>query len=212
MADIEKTAQDEQLERISTNHSDPSNKEELEQVQTHDTLAKVDIHNRQAFKGDDSDGKFQWDFRNWLAAGSLAMLYTGIKSPRPILLHLPGTDRYSAGSQILLYFTGAMLEFIAADIDSPNAIGWLPVANTLTIAAICPFVGYLQDLFGKLYIAIFGAVLLCVGCAVMGSTHSLGQALVGMALAGGGAGIGELTGLAGYVWKHCNPTTLTTFV
>lgn len=73
----------------------------------------------------------------------------------------------------------------------------LPVANTLTIAAVCPFVGYLQDLFGKRYIALFGAVLLCAGCVVLGSAQSMAQALAGMAIAGGGAGVGELTGLAG---------------
>lgn len=73
----------------------------------------------------------------------------------------------------------------------------MPVANTLAIAAVCPFVGYLQDLFGKRYIALFGATLLCVGCIVLGTAHHLGQALAGMALAGAGAGVGELTGLAG---------------
>lgn len=47
--------------------------------------------------------------------------------------------------------------------------------------------------------ALFGALLLCVGCAVLGSAHSFGQGVAGMAIAGAGAGIGELTGLAGYV-------------
>lgn len=47
------------------------------------------------------------------------------------------------------------------------------------------------------YIALFGAMLLCIGCVVLGTAHQLGQALAGMALAGAGAGIGELTGLAG---------------
>lgn len=59
----------------------------------------------------------------------------------------------------------------------------------------------MQDLFGKRYIALFGALLLCIGCTLLGTTHSFGQALVGMALAGAGAGIGELTGLAGYVFN-----------
>ena len=101
------------------------------------------------------------------------------------------------GSQVLLYFAGATLSFIAADVGGAEAIGWLPVANTLAIASVCPFVGYLQDLFGKRYIALFGAALLCIGCAVLGTAHSLGHALVGMAFAGAGAGVGELTGLAG---------------
>lgn len=101
------------------------------------------------------------------------------------------------GSQVPLYFTGATLSFIAEDINAHDIIGWLPVANTLAIGAICPFVGYLQDLFGKRSIALFGATLLCVGCIVLGTAHSMGQALTGMALAGAGAGVGELTGLAG---------------
>lgn len=105
--------------------------------------------------------------------------------------------RDSTGSQIPLYFTGGTLTFIAEDLNAHDIIGWLPVANTLAIASVCPFVGYLQDLFGKRTIALFGATLLCVGCIVLGTAHHLGQALAGMALAGAGAGVGELTGLAG---------------
>jgi MFS family permease len=101
------------------------------------------------------------------------------------------------GSQIPLYFVGGTLSFIAVDIGGADVIGWLPVANTLAIASVAPFVGYLQDLFGKRYISLFGAGLLCVGCIVLGTAHQLMPALVGMALCGAGAGIGELTGLAG---------------
>jgi MFS family permease len=89
------------------------------------------------------------------------------------------------------------LSFIVRGIGNPSGLGWLPTANSLAIAAVAPFVGYMQDLFGKRYISIFGAVLLCVGCVLVGTAHSFGQALAGMAIAGGGAGIGELTGLAG---------------
>ena len=42
-------------------------------------------------------------------------------------------------------------------------------------------------------------MLLCVGCVVVGTAHHFGQAVAGMSIAGAGAGIGELTGLAGYV-------------
>lgn len=89
------------------------------------------------------------------------------------------------------------MSYISADIGGSTAIGWLPVANTLAIASVCPFVGYLQDLFGKRYIAIFGALCLCIGCVVMGTAQTLGAGLVAQAFAGAGAGIGELTGLAG---------------
>ncbi len=49
------------------------------------------------------------------------------------------------GSQVLLYFTGATLSYIALDIGGAEAIGWLPTANTLAIASVAPFVGYLQE-------------------------------------------------------------------
>jgi MFS family permease len=170
MANVEKN----DLEHVETRESEGSPYNVLEKQET---LRHVDLANRQAFKGDESDGKVTWTIRKAFAAVSLAMLYTG--------------------SQIPLYFAGATLTFIAKDIGAADAIGWLPVANTLTIASVCPFVGYLQDLFGKRYIALLGGLCLCVGCIILGTAHTLGQALTGMALSGAGAGIGELTGLAG---------------
>ena len=82
MANMEKTAQHEQLEKVRTEEElEPQNRREsMEKVLTHETLAKVDIHNKQAFKGDESDGKVLWSIRQWLAAGFLAMLYTGTAS------------------------------------------------------------------------------------------------------------------------------------
>lgn len=114
------------------------------------------------------------------------------------------------GSQILLYFAGGSLSFIVKDLGTTVGTGWLPTANTLAIAAVAPFVGYLQDMFGKRYIALFGALLLCVGCAVLGTAHKFGQAVAGMAIAGAGAGIGELTGLAGYALGILSSSQLLT--
>ncbi|KAK3070117.1 hypothetical protein LTR53_011017 [Teratosphaeriaceae sp. CCFEE 6253] len=169
MADMEKN----HLEQVETNVTDDSEKHPLEQQQT---LQQVDLDNHQAFKGDDSDGKVDWTPRKLLAAAFLAMLYTGESGSA--VPEDPHADVLQ-GSQVPLYFAGATLSFIAKDIGAAGAIGWLP------------------DLFGKRYIAIFGALLLCVGCAVLGTAHTLGQALVGMSMSGAGAGIGELTGLAG---------------
>lgn len=76
MGDIEKSEPVEQLERVKT-EEDSTGGDSLDQVDTHATIARVDIHNRQAFKGDESDGKFSWGPRKWIAALSLAMLYTG---------------------------------------------------------------------------------------------------------------------------------------
>lgn len=52
--------------------------EHLEKVATNQTLSKVDILNKTAYKGDDSDGKIERTFQKLLAAAFLAMLYTGM--------------------------------------------------------------------------------------------------------------------------------------
>ncbi|KAL1794523.1 hypothetical protein ACET3X_007944 [Alternaria dauci] len=144
------------------------------------TLSAVDMNNSHALKGDDSDGKVEWSVRSIFAAIFLAALYTG--------------------SQVILYFTGGSLSFIEKDLDLARGSAWLPTANILAIAAVCPYAGYLQDLFGKRYIALFGSFCICLGCVLVGSGHSFGQLLAGMAISGAGAAIGELTGLAGYVY------------
>lgn len=80
MADLEKSATQEhheQLDRVSTKEEASSDQKPLAPVET---LVPVDIHNRQAFKGDDSDGKIHWNIRTWFAAAFLAMLYTGKQS------------------------------------------------------------------------------------------------------------------------------------
>lgn len=55
----------------------------------------------------------------------------------------------------------------------------------------------MQDLFGRRYITLGGGVMILVGCGLLASAHSFGQAIVGMCFAGAGAAIGELTALAG---------------
>ena len=79
MATDEKHADASNLERYDTGNSSPSHEKDLTKVETHETLARVDIHNSQAFKGDDSDGKLGWHLREWFAAAFLAMLYTGAR-------------------------------------------------------------------------------------------------------------------------------------
>ena len=70
-------------------------------------------------------------------------------------------------------------------------------ANTLAVAAVCPFVGYLTDLLGRRWVCVFGTVCLIVGSIVMATAKSLGTAIVAMTIGGIGAGICELTAIAG---------------
>lgn len=95
-----------------------------------------------------------------------------------------------------MYFTGGALTYIAFDINTtlPN---WLLTANTLAVTAICPFVGYLTDLLGRRWICVLGSLMLVVGSVVLGVTKTIGSAVTGEAIAGIGAGICELTALAG---------------
>jgi MFS family permease len=92
---------------------------------------------------------------------------------------------------------GGTLTFIAADIGGGENIAWLPVAFSLAIAATCPFVGYVEDVVGRREIILGGAILLCVGSAIVGSSKGLGQAIAGAAIGGIGSGIGEITAIAG---------------
>ncbi|KIW98275.1 uncharacterized protein Z519_01859 [Cladophialophora bantiana CBS 173.52] len=153
-----------------------SNAEHFE-MEEKDAADNVHIHNEYAYKGDDSDGKVAWTLRHSVAAVSLGMLY--------------------AGSQIMLYFVGGCLSFIEADMGAQKVGSWLPVSNTLAITAVAPFVGYLQDLLGRRNITLFGSMVIIVGIALIGSAHSFGQAVTGMTLSGAGAGVCELTALAG---------------
>ncbi|KAH0829251.1 putative major facilitator superfamily transporter [Fonsecaea pedrosoi] len=128
-------------------------------------------------KGDDSDGKLDWSVRAFVAYLSLCFVYTG--------------------SQMPLYFCAGGTSYIIEDIGGSTTSSWLPVAYTLSAAIPIPFTGYLQDIFGRRPIALASTVLVIVGSIIMGTAHSFGQAVVAMTLCGIGAGIAELSALAG---------------
>ena len=87
-----------QLEHITTDDSTAKHKLELQR-----TLHHVDIENRYAFKGDDSDRKIEWTVRKLFAAAFLAMLYTGkFPSRRRSKQWNPVRPDWKLGSQILL--------------------------------------------------------------------------------------------------------------
>ena len=71
------------------------------------------------------------------------------------------------------------------------------MAYGLALAAIAPFCGYIQDLFGRRNETLFGGILLIVGCIVLATANTFASGIVAMCLAGGGAAICELTALAG---------------
>jgi MFS family permease len=86
--------------------------------------------------------------------------------------------------------------YIYADIGGADRWIWFVLANLLSLAAVCPFVGSLSDIFGRRYVAIVGAGLIVVGMIICSTAHSMNVFIGGMVFAGVGAGINELTALA----------------
>ena len=117
-----------------------------------------------------------WTFKRIIAIAALCVVYVG--------------------SQILLYFVSAGLTYISLTLNTEIG-NWMLTANTLAVAAVCPFVGYLTDLLGRRWVCVFGTVCLIVGSIVMATAKSLGTAIVAMTIGGIGAGICELTAIAG---------------
>lgn len=147
------------------------------------------------YDAEQGDGVIQWTVRARLATLFLCWLYVGKYSTvRQVCSCLN-----SSGSQIPLYFTGGSLSYMAPDLGGSGTISWLPVSNTLAIAAVAPFCGYLQDLFGRRNITLAGCMLINVGIIVLATGHSFAAGVSAMSLAGAGAAICELTALAGCV-------------
>jgi MFS family permease len=86
--------------------------------------------------------------------------------------------------------------YIYADIGGADRWIWLVLANLLSLAAVCPFVGSLSDIFGRRYVALVGAVSIVIGMIICSTAHSMNVFIGGMVFAGVGAGINELTALA----------------
>ncbi|KAJ5772436.1 hypothetical protein N7520_002965 [Penicillium odoratum] len=100
------------------------------------------------------------------------------------------------GSQIPVYLFGGIPPYIYGDIGGTDRWVWFVLANLLSLAGVCPFVGSLSDLIGRRYVAIIGASLIVIGMIVCSTANTMNIFIAGMAIAGAGAGINELTALA----------------
>ncbi|KAJ5720023.1 hypothetical protein N7493_006901 [Penicillium malachiteum] len=100
------------------------------------------------------------------------------------------------GSQIPVYLFGGIPPYIYGTIGGSDRWVWFVLANLLSLAGVCPFVGSLSDLIGRRYVAIIGASLIVIGMIVCSTAHSMNIFIAGMAIAGAGAGVNELTALA----------------
>ncbi|KAJ5889403.1 hypothetical protein N7504_010213 [Penicillium tannophilum] len=100
------------------------------------------------------------------------------------------------GSQIPVYLFGGIPPYIYGSIGGADRWVWFVLANLLGLAAVCPFVGSLSDLIGRRYVAIIGASLIVLGMIVCSTANTMNIFIAGMAIAGAGAGVNELTALA----------------
>ncbi|GIC88806.1 putative MFS drug efflux pump [Aspergillus udagawae] len=125
---------------------------------------------------DSTADSIQFTFRRFMGFTAMAFLWTG--------------------SQIPVYLFGGIPPYIYADIGGADRWIWFVLANLLALAGVCPFVGSLSDLIGRRYVAIIGASLICLGMIVTSTAHTMNIFIAGMAIAGAGAGVNELTALA----------------
>jgi MFS family permease len=73
----------------------------------------------------------------------------------------------SSHSRSVLYsHTNSVPPYIYADIGGTDRWIWFVLANLLALAAVCPFVGSLSDLYGRRYVAIAGTALIILGMII----------------------------------------------
>ena len=100
-------------------------------------------------------------------------------------------------SQIPVYLFGGVVPEIYGDIGGVDRWIWMIVGNLIALAAVAPFTGAISDLIGRRYVAIVGSILIIVGMCVSSPAKNMNNMIAGMTIAGAGAGINELTAIAG---------------
>jgi MFS family permease len=72
-----------------------------------------------------------------------------------------------------LQWHASVLPYIYGDIGGADRWTWFVLANLLSLAAICPFVGSISDIMGRRYIALIGGTLLIIGNIVCATANDM---------------------------------------
>lgn len=153
----------------------------IEHITTHDRVpGHENYYEKNGLRtygdGEDHDHEPPMSFKRLMSLVAMAFIWTG--------------------SQIPVYIFGAIPPYIYADIGGVDRWIWFVLANLLALAGVCPFVGSLSDLMGRRYVCLFGSGLVMLGMIVCSTAKVMNVFIGGMAIAGVGAGISELTALA----------------
>ncbi|KAK0613136.1 major facilitator superfamily domain-containing protein [Bombardia bombarda] len=115
--------------------------------------------------------------RRFLAFTALALMFVSAQAP--------------------LYLFASVPVYIYRDVHGADHWIWFVSANLLATAAISPFVGTLSDVFGRRWVAVMGTVFVIAGQILSSLATYMDPFIGGMTLTGVGAGISELTAIAG---------------
>lgn len=76
-------------------------------------------------------------------------------------------------SQIPVYLFGGIPPAIYGELGGVDRWIWMILGNLLALAAICPFVGAMSDLFGRRYVAIGGMCLIIIGMIICSTAKNM---------------------------------------
>lgn len=81
--------------------------------------------------------------------------------------------RFSTDNSRSSYLFGGIPPYIYQDIGGADRWIWFILANLLSSAAVCPFVGSLSDMLGRRYVAMMGAAFILLGMIVSSTAQSM---------------------------------------